>query len=122
MPRYRAKALIYIDRLIVAGEEFSSDDTPGRNWEPLDAAAKAKVGGLSTVEVPSILPPPKALAAVPDDWREMSGKKIIALATRLGAPAKGTNVEVATGWIERELAQRGFVPTGRPRESVLQEV
>ena len=32
MPKYRALGPLYIKRLIVAGEEFESDLSPGRNW------------------------------------------------------------------------------------------
>ena len=50
MARYRAKAELYAlspqwlgNRLVKPGEEFESDDTPGRNWYPLDEAAIAAV-------------------------------------------------------------------------------
>jgi hypothetical protein len=118
MARYRAKGMIYIDRLFTAGEEFSSDLVPGRNWEPLDDEAKAKVSALKlTPEPPSIIPAPKPMSAIPDDWRDLSPKKQIALAHKLGAPAKGTTVQIAVDWIEREIAQRGHVTDARVREA-----
>lgn len=121
MPRYRAKAAVYIDRLILPGEEFSSDMTPGRAWEPLDAEAKAKVAALKPVEASSIVPPAKPMAAIPENWREMSKHKLIALSRKLGAPASGVTVQSATDWIEREVAQRSLVPHDRSREAALQE-
>lgn len=117
MARYRAKAMIYIDRLITPGEVFSSDLPPGRNWEPLDDAAKAKSAAQPVASVPSIIPPDKPLAAIPAEWRELRPKQIIALAQRLGAPAKGTTVEIATAWIDREIAQRGQVSQERSLEA-----
>lgn len=44
MARYRAKApLQFGARRIAAGETFSSDATPGRNWQPLDDEATERV-------------------------------------------------------------------------------
>ena len=118
MPLYRALAPVFTDRLIRSGEEFSSDATPGRNWEPLDAEAKAKVAATKRPPEPApILPDSKPLMAIPQDWRQWSGKKIIALAVKLGAPAKGTTVQTATDWIEREIANRGHVSDERVREA-----
>lgn len=118
MARYRAKGMIYIDRLIMPGEEFSSDLVPGRHWEPLDDEAKAKVGTAKLApEPPPIIPAPKPMMAIPEDWRDLSGKKQIALAQKLGAPAKGTTTQIAVDWIEREIAQRGHVTDARVREA-----
>lgn len=39
MPRFRARQAIYLSneqRLVAAGEEFSSDETPGLAWIALD--------------------------------------------------------------------------------------
>jgi hypothetical protein len=42
MAKYRAKAALYVgSRLIAPGETFTSDDVPGKEWEPLDDAGKA---------------------------------------------------------------------------------
>lgn len=117
MARYRAKAGLFTDRLIPPGEEFTSDATPGRNWEPLDDEAKAKVVALRKVPAPAGIEPAKPLLAIPDDWSEMSGKKQIALAHKLGAPAKGTTAELARQYIEREIANRGHTTSERTREA-----
>ncbi len=117
MARYRARASLFTDRLISPGEEFTSDSPPGRNWEPLDDEAKAKVVSLRKPREPSGLEPSKPLMAVPEDWREMSPKKQIALAHKLGAPAKGTTGETARVFIEREIANRGHTTSERTREA-----
>ena len=118
MARYRALAALYIERLISPGEEFTSDATPGRNWEPLDDAAKAKVVSLKRpVVAPNGMEPAQPLLAIPADWSEMSGKKQIALAHKLGAPAKGTTAELARQYIEREIANRGHTTSERTREA-----
>ncbi len=117
MARYRAKASLFTDRLIPPGEEFTSDATPGRNWEPLDDEAKAKVVAMKRPAPPAGLEPAAPLIAIPDDWSEWSGKKQIALAHKLGAPAKGTTAEVARQFIEREIANRGHTTSERTREA-----
>lgn len=44
MARYKAEAPIFLGiRYINAGEEFESDDVPGRYWIPLDEEGEAKV-------------------------------------------------------------------------------
>ena len=50
MPRYRAKAELYVsspqwlgNRLVKPDEVFESNDVPGRNWFPIDDAAIAAV-------------------------------------------------------------------------------
>lgn len=120
MARYRAKAQLFLDRLIEVGEEFSSSIVPGRNWEPLDDDAKRAVAA----QFPSgVVAPPapgdtgRPLLAIPDDWRELSPHKIIQIARKLGAPATGTGLEVARTWIEREIANRGLVSKERTREA-----
>jgi len=47
MAKYRALADLYVRTTarrepvrIRKGEEFQSDDVPGRNWQPLDSAAE----------------------------------------------------------------------------------
>lgn len=117
MPRYRAKASLFTDRLITPGEEFTSDATPGRNWEPLDDEAKAKVAALKRPAVQPALAPAAPLTPIPDDWREWSAKRQIALAQKLGAPAKGTTGQGAKDWIEREIANRGHTTGERVREA-----
>lgn len=118
MARYQAKALLFVDRLVAVGEEFTSDLPPGLNWEPLDAAARAAVearfNGQAKTESPLRAAP---LASIPDDWRELPTPQIIQLARRLGAPAKGTGRKQAEQHIEREIAQRGLTSPERAREA-----
>lgn len=53
MAKYRAKADLFVDGYAIkSGEEFESDNTPGRNWIPLDAGAKAKVKATFGDETP----------------------------------------------------------------------
>lgn len=119
MARYRAKARLFLDRLIESGEEFSSDGVPGQNWDPIDDDAKAAV----QAQFPNGLTPDpmklqgKPLVAVPDGWRDLSAGKIIALAHKLGAPMKGTDRESAVAFIEREEVNRIHVAGDRAREA-----
>lgn len=120
MPRYRAKALLYVDRLISAGEEFASDLPPGLNWEPVDAAAEAAVAQRFPSGAPAAAQPggaAPALAAIPENWRELPTPQILALARRLGAPARGTGRKQAEQHIEREIAQRGLSSPARALEA-----
>lgn len=119
MGLYRAKARLFLDRLIEAGEEFSSDGVPGMNWEPLDdaakAAAQARFGDAPAQPEPKFAGKP--LAEIPDGWKDFSKPKLIALAVKLGAPAKGTSADDARAWIEREQVQRIHCAADRTREA-----
>ncbi|MEO0034134.1 MAG: hypothetical protein RLZZ501_157 [Pseudomonadota bacterium] len=43
MPRYRAAADVFVGgSLLRAGDEFTSDQPPGRSWVPIDPPAPAK--------------------------------------------------------------------------------
>ena len=122
MALYRAKKELFLDRHIVAGEQFSSDMVPGRNWEPLDDDAKAAVEARFGENGPTPEPvrpelQTKPLLAIPEDWRNLRPEQIINLARRLGAPVKGTKLKEATDWVEREIAQRGNVSPERAREA-----
>lgn len=120
MARYRAKALLFVDRLLTTGEEFSSDLPPGLNWEPLDADARAAVAkrfprGAPETASPGIRAAP--MTAIPENWRELPTPQVITLAIRLGAPRKGTTRPVAEKHIENEIAQRGLTAPERAREA-----
>lgn len=118
MGQYRAKARLFLGRLVEVGEEFSSNDVPGRNWEPLDDEAKAAVTDRFGADAqPETKFSGKPLVDIPGDWKELSKPKLLALAHKLGAPAKGTGVEQATEWIEREVVQRIHVAGDRSREA-----
>jgi hypothetical protein len=111
MPKYRALGPLFIgSQYIEAGEDFESDLIPGRNWQPLDDAAKAAAEKRGAVVQ---LPEPHArtvpLAEIPGDWRELSAPKQIALAKKLGAAAKGLTREIAIKQIETEVAHRATV-------------
>ena len=48
MPRYRAKSVLWVNspewigaRQVEAGAEFTSNDIPGVNWEPVDDEARS---------------------------------------------------------------------------------
>lgn len=119
MGLYRAKSRLFLGRLVEVGEEFSSDDVPGRNWEPLDDEAKAAVADrFGAAEAPQETKfTGKPLVDIPADWKEFSKPKLLALAHKLGAPAKGTGAEQAKEWIEREIVQRIHVAGDRSREA-----
>lgn len=120
MPRYRAKALLFVDRLIHPGEEFSSEAPPGINWEPLDSAATQAVASRFPSGAPDVVMPggvAPTLLRIPDDWREFAPQRIISMAVKLGAPRKGTRLEAAVKHIERELALRGLTSPERAREA-----
>lgn len=107
MARYRAKALLFTDRLIEVGEEFESDLQPGRNWEPLDAEAKAKAEKLPPAAAdPMALVRARPLLEIPEDWRNLNPQQIINLAVKLGAPHRGTTKDKAIAAIEAELFNR----------------
>lgn len=113
MARYRALAPLYVRKLIEAGEVFDSDLPPGRNWEPMDAEARAAVAkfrgeNAKVLQIADrIDPKPRDPAAIeiPEDWRELSGQKRRALAMRLGAQTTVTAKD-ADSFIEAELERR----------------
>lgn len=44
MALYKAKQKLYVnDRLILIGETFESNDTPGIQWEPLDKPVREEI-------------------------------------------------------------------------------
>jgi hypothetical protein len=114
MARYRARAALFVRRLIDAGEEFESDLPPGRNWEPIDDAAKAAVEeymasrGKVLALYDRLDPKPRDKAAVdiPPDWATLSGPKRRSLAQRLGAQSNVTEAD-ANSFINAELEIRG---------------
>jgi hypothetical protein len=65
MARYRAKANLFVKRLIVEGEAFVSDAVPGKNWEPLDDEAHAAVAARFGKPVPVPKPTPEAEVVKP---------------------------------------------------------
>lgn len=120
MARYRAKSLLYVDRLITAGEEFVSDLPPGANWEPLDDKARKAFETRFPSGAPTVVKPggvAASMTAIPAEWRELPTPDVLALAYQLGAP-KGTNRKAAEKHIEREIAQRGLSSPERAREAV----
>lgn len=70
MAGYRAKADLFVDGVAIkSGQEFDSENTPGRNWEPRDVGARARVKATfgdkppaPIADTPNIL---RALAAEP---------------------------------------------------------
>jgi hypothetical protein len=120
MALYRAKALLFVDRLVSPGEEFASDLPPGINWEPMDDAARGAVAARFPQGAPAVSQPggnAPAMTAIPPNWRELPKPQILALARKLGAPAKGTGIKQAEQHIEREIAQRGLSSPARAREA-----
>lgn len=120
MARYRAKSLLYVDRLVTAGEEFVSSLPPGSNWEPIDDEARASVEARFPSGVPKVVKPGGAapsMMAIPDNWRDLTTPEVLALAHQLGAPARGTNRKQAEKHIEREIAQRGLSSPERSRDA-----
>lgn len=115
MATYCAMAKLFIGaQLIAPGEVFESDLPPGRNWKPVDDAARAackardKERGQMYAEQNKYEPPTRhALDAIviPSDWLEKSAKDVITLARRLGAAAN-CNYAQAIAQIERTIASR----------------
>lgn len=112
--KYRALQALYIDRLIQPGEEFESELHAGRNWEPLNDAARkacadrdAKRGMVNAVaakldpQIPSI-----KSVEISDDWKLLSKNARRQLAIKLGAP-NTVKASEADGFIEAELERRG---------------
>lgn len=112
MPRYRALNPIFIaSALYQPGEEFESDLAPGRNWEPLDAAARAAVAKAKIVPFPKMPGEHKtALVEIPEDWESLKPLAKINLARKLGL-APGGKAKDAVELIERELTTRDFAAT-----------
>jgi hypothetical protein len=120
MARYLAKANLYVDRFIGAGEEFAADIVPGRNWEPLDAAAKKAFAERFPTGAPQDVQPAgtgHSMMAIPEDWREMNSQALIQLAVKLGAPRKGTGRAQAEQHIEREIIMRAHSSDERTRDA-----
>jgi hypothetical protein len=120
MPQFEAlQPLFIVDRYIEPGERFESDLPPGRNWKPLDDAAKAAVEKLS--------PERKALNAavdkleqrrtapgaveIPANWAELSAAKRRGLATKLGAQ-NTIKADDADKVIQAELDRRAEKAAG----------
>lgn len=118
MARYRALNALFVRRLIVAGEEFESDLPPGRNWAPLDEAARAAVAarGGNVVQLRTVhdridrTPPAPAAVDIPEDWRDLKWAQRRAIALKLGAP-NTINRENADAFIA-EMAQRRLKAAG----------
>jgi hypothetical protein len=114
MPHYRALAPLFLRKLVEAGEEFDSELPPGRNWLPLDDAARAAVEKYRTdnakvLSIADHIDPPRresTAVEIPADWATSSGPKRRALAKRLGAQANVTEAN-ANSFIEAELERRG---------------
>lgn len=110
MARYRAKTPQFIGVYYYqTGEVFESDLPPGRNWEPLDAKARAAVakrdGLAEATKAEPEHKPDDAEVSIPDDWLEGSKVQVIALAKKLGAP-NTSNFTKAVAWIEKIAAER----------------
>lgn len=110
MATYRAKAKLFIDRLLQPGEVFKSELPPGLNWEPVDAEAKAKCAELARLRggpatEPEAPEKPAAPNEVPADWMDLPSAKVIDLARRLGAP-NNCNYTRAVVHIEKLTAAR----------------
>lgn len=113
MPRYKAKAALFIaERFIEPGEEFVSDLPPGRNWEALDAAASAACaardkerGELNVKAAAFDRKVDPSAVVIPDDWQECHPTKRRAIAQKLGAPGT-VNTENADTFIQAELERR----------------
>lgn len=107
MARYRANNLLFLDRLIMVGEEFDSELTPGRNWEPLDEEAKAR---KAAIQFPPEPKPPGShdmnLVEIPENWRDLKGFDLLNLAKKLGM-GRG-NKDDAIKKIENEVAARAL--------------
>lgn len=107
MAWYRAKGHLFVDgRLIEPGEEFESELSPGRNWEPLDAAEADDGDGDEEFEREeprrNVGPVP-----IPEDWEHMPGFWRRGLAMRLGAPNTIKLVE-ANDFILAEIERRAL--------------
>lgn len=113
MPKYRAANALFLGiQYIEPGEEFVSDLPPGRNWEPLDAAAMAacaeRDGSRGEINAKAAAFDRKVEAGavdIPEDWRELHHTKRRSIAQKLGAPGT-VNTENADSFIQAELERR----------------
>lgn len=114
MAQYWAKALLYVDRLLIKpGEQFESDLPPGRNWVPIDDEAKERCAARDQARAPLYseqakldAPGPAAAAVpIPEDWLEQRPQNVIGLARRLGARPT-CNFTQAVAWIEKTITAR----------------
>lgn len=107
MARYRAKHPIFIGSVLHGiGAEFESDLPPGRNWEPVDAAAKAAAAKTNPQPMPKMPGEHRtAIAEIPDDWESLAGLQILNLAKKFGLPKTGKLAD-AKALIEKEVAAR----------------
>jgi hypothetical protein len=115
MARYRAQAALYMGRgvTIKPGETFTSDATPGRNWQPLDDVAKAAVdaafpNGKPLVKELGVLVP------IPDNWAAMHWTQRASIAKQIAGELKvpdgKTEAQAADDIIKAELARRATAP------------
>lgn len=78
--RYRAKATLFVGgSRIRAGQEFSSDDTPGTDWEPIDAGSKAPAVAKfveQRVKTPETTAAPKPVEPPIDPWEKYTDDQI----------------------------------------------
>jgi len=119
MAKYSAKAALFIGRrLIEPGETFDSDLPPGKNWRPLDAAARAAVDrrdGKGPADdrrmTISDARPAAQDADIPEGWEDLPSDDIVKLSRALGAP-KNNNATQARGFIEKEVARRAAESEG----------
>jgi hypothetical protein len=122
MAKYRALKPLFIGRPVAPGEEFASDEVPGRNWEPLDDAAKAAVSSRFGTLKPKPIPEPTGTVAAPapdlgptpgvdlDGWRALHWTKQVEKATALfgdfTVPDGRTQAQVAREMLEAEEQRR----------------
>jgi len=119
MAKYSAKAALFIGRrLIEPGETFESDLPPGKNWLPLDAAARAAVDrrdGRGPADDRRMAindaKPPASESDIPEGWEDLPSEDIVKLSRALGAP-KNNNATQARGFIEKEVARRAAEAEG----------
>ena len=113
MATYKAKSLLFVSRLIQPGEQFTSDQAPGQNWEPVDAEAIAAVAARDAAKAVASPKPhlrenglaPKHLVDIPADWKSLHLSTRRALARKLGA-LPSVKLAEADAMIEQELAAR----------------
>lgn len=116
MPQYEAGALIFTDRseLVEPGQKFASDAVPGKNWKPLDDAAKEAFAKRFPPVEPTVVsikrqPSPETVE-IPADWRDRVPILIYKLASQLfgdyDVPEGMTKFDRACELIDAEVAKR----------------
>lgn len=111
MAKYRAQASLYLGKGVTVrpGEHFTSDAVPGKNWEPLDEEAEARVKAHFNGK-PSATADTMPTIPIADNWESLHWTQRVKLAKELAGdfvvPDGKTEGQIADGLIREEVARR----------------